>query len=215
MANQTIQNPHLKVARQITPEITDKIRQKKGRYIITIAGESGCGKTETAKAFLQELQNNNINTVLLGQDDYFALPPAFNDARRKADPLWIGPFAEVRLDLLNQNILDAINGKQHLSKPDINYSANTVTNTKMNLDGIKVIIIEGTYVSLLRHIDTRIFIASNWKDTLPFRQKRNRGNEVHDPFVENILLTEHLIIAGHRYLADYILSKDYEITRVE
>ncbi|NJO90121.1 MAG: hypothetical protein HC831_15120 [Chloroflexia bacterium] len=52
-------------------------------------------------------------------------------------------------------------------------------------------------------------------DTLPYRQKRNRGNEVHDPFVENILITEHKIIAGHKFLADFIIDKDYNVIKVD
>ncbi len=213
--NNISDNPHKRVAKEIINEIIIKIKQKQTRYIITIAGESGSGKTQTGKAFLLELEKHKINSVLLQQDDYFVLPPASNDAKRKSDPLWLGPHVEVDLDLLNKNILDALKGKNEILKPSTDYISNSVKTINLNLKGIKVIIIEGTYTSLLRHVDTKIFIASNWKDTLPYRKKRNRGNEVNDAFVENILVTEHLIIAGHRYLADYILSKDYNITKVD
>ena len=77
--------------------------------------------------------------------------------------------------------------------------------------GVKVIIAEGTYTSLLKHVDTRVFIARNRLDTLEHRKKRNRGNEVGDPFIENVLKIEHKIIAGHRQLADFVITKDYEV----
>jgi uridine kinase len=41
--------------------------------------------------------------------------------------------------------------------------------------------------------------------------KRNRGGEAQDPFVEQVLTREHMIIAGHRYLADFIITKDYDV----
>lgn len=207
-----IENPHQRAAKVIIPEIIDNIRIKKTRYIITVAGESGSGKTETGKAILEVLQEFGIQSILLEQDDYFVLPPASNDAKRKSDPDWLGPHVEVNLTLLDKNLQDAIQGAEEITKPSIDYHANSVKSVKLNLKDIDVIIAEGTYTSLLRNVDTRIFITSNWKDTLPYRQKRNRGNEVQDPFVENILSTEHKIIAGHRFLADFIISKDYDVT---
>ena len=70
---------------------------------------------------------------------------------------------------------------------------------------------EGTYTTLLRHVDLRIFIDANYHDTLKYRKMRNRGNEVKDPFVEGILETEHKIISGHVFLADVVISKDYDV----
>jgi uridine kinase len=78
-----------------------------------------------------------------------------------------------------------------------------------------VIIAEGTYTSLLKHVDIKVFISRNWLKTLEDRKKRNRGNEVNDPFTELVLATEHKIIAGHKYLADFIINDDYEVFNVE
>lgn len=59
-----------------------------------------------------------------------------------------------------------------------------------------------------------MFIARNRLDTLEHRQKRNRGNEVGDPFIENVLKLEHKIIAGHRQLADFVITRDYDVKPV-
>jgi uridine kinase len=64
-------------------------------------------------------------------------------------------------------------------------------------------------------VDTRVFIARNRLDTLEHRRKRNRGREAGDPFIEQVLVTEHKIIAGHRQLADFIVTKDYDVLTVE
>ena len=42
-------------------------------------------------------------------------------------------------------------------------------------------------------------------------QKRNRGSEAGDPFIEQVLEIEHKIIAGHRHLADFIITRDYDV----
>lgn len=202
---------HRKVACTIVSHLIGKIIDKPARYTMTIAGESGSGKSETADAIAYELLKSGIKSVVLAQDDYFFLPPKLNDIRRKEDPEWLGPHIEVNLEILEHNLRDAINGKNEIVKPLIDYNENSAEETKVNLDGIKVVIVEGTYTSLLKSIDTRIFIARNRLDTFAHRKMRNRGNEMQDTFTEQILITEHKIIAGHKYLADFIITKEYEV----
>ena len=206
-----LEKHHENAARIIVPEIIEKIKNKKSRYTITVSGESGSGKSETGKAIADELEKHGIKSVLLGQDDYFVLPPKSNDSRRREDPEWLGPHVEVKMDVLEQNLIDAIDGKNEIVKPLIDYNQNSVEDETISLEGIQVVIAEGTYTALLRNVDTKVFIARNRIDTLEHRQKRNRGTEVGDPFIEQVLITEHKIIAGHGQLADFLITKDYEV----
>ncbi len=206
-----VEERHRHAAGAIVAKIMEKIRMKPSRYVIAVAGESGSGKSETGRAIADELARLGVRSVILGQDDYFVLPPKANDARRRADPEWLGPHVEVRLDLMEGNVRDAVAGAAELTKPLIDYDQNSVEEERISLAGIRVIIAEGTYTSLLKHVNTRIFIARSRRDTLVHRQKRNRGNEVGDPFVERVLETEHKIIAGHRQLADFIITKDGDV----
>jgi uridine kinase len=206
-----VEEHHIQAAQGILPEIIQSIKSKETRYIITVAGESGSGKSEIGQALANELEKSGIKAVVLGQDDYFVLPPKSNDAKRREDPSWLGPHLEVRLDFLEGNIKDAIAGADQIQKPLIDYHSNSIEEEQIDLREVKVIIAEGTYTSLLKHVDTRIFIARNRLDTLEHRKKRNRGDEVGDPFIENILKTEHKIIAGHRQLADFVITKDYDV----
>ncbi len=210
-----LQDYHKRAAREIVSRILRDVEREKTRYVITVAGESGCGKSETGKAIADELEKTGIKSVVLGQDDYFVLPPKLNDLKRREDPEWLGPHVEVKLDVLEQSLVDAIQGQREIVKPLVDYDSNSIEEEIINLDGIKVLIAEGTYTSLLRHVNTRIFVSRNWLDTLEHRQKRRRGNEVGDPFIEQVLRLEHKIIAGHQHLADILITKEYDVVFIE
>ena len=206
-----VEEHHIQAAQKIIKVIIKDIKAKSAMYILTVAGESGSGKSETAKALQDELGAYQIKAVVLGQDDYFVLPPVFNDAKRREDPDWLGPHVEVRLELLEQNLVDAINGKNCIQKPLIDYGDNIIEEETIDLQGVEVVIAEGTYTSLLKHVDRRIFIARTRVDTLEHRKKRKRGDEAGDPFVEGVLAIEHKIIAGHKNLADFVITKAYDV----
>jgi len=209
-----LQERHRQAAAKIVPQIIDAVRGKGTRYIITVAGESGSGKSEMARALVDEFTQYAISSVVLGQDDYFVLPPRSNDLARREDAHWLGPHVEVRLDVMEQNLVDALEGKGATTKPLIDYDSNTIQEETIDLDGIAVLVAEGTYTSLLKHVDSRIFILSDWLDTLEDRKKRNRGKELGDPFIEQVLSMEHKIIAGHRHLADFLITKEYEVLAI-
>ena len=50
-----IEEEHASVARQIAELVKDPIKESAGKYIITIAGESGSGKTEIATVLAETL----------------------------------------------------------------------------------------------------------------------------------------------------------------
>ena len=210
-----LEKRHIIVGKTIVTNLLDAIMRSREIYIITVAGESGSGKSETGKAICDELASYHIRSVLLGQDDYFVLPPKSNDEKRRKDDEWLGPHVEVRMDLLEEHIKQALGGVPVIEKPLIDYERNVIGQELVSLEGVRVLVVEGTYTSLLKNVDARVFIARNHHDTMAHRQKRNRGNEIGDPFVENILKTEHKIIAGHKHLADFIISKDFETVQVQ
>lgn len=210
-----IEEHHRRAARDIVKSLIDLIARMERRYIITIAGESGSGKSETGKAIQEALREKNIKAFVLGQDDYFVLPPKSNDAKRREDPQWLGPHVEVKLDLLEKNILEAVKGEKVITKPLVDYDQDEILEEIVDLSGVKVLIAEGTYTSLLRNVDQRIFIDRDYEETLEHRTKRNRGDEVGDLFVEGILETEHKIIAGHKQLADIIITQNYGVVFTE
>lgn len=199
---------HRRAAEQIVAEILSEIEQKDGRYTMTVAGESGSGKSETAQAIADVLETKGIQAVIYQQDDYFVYPPKTNDSTRRQDISWVGP-QEVRLDLLDEHMQAALDGADHVTKPLVIYAEDRITEEQMSLGGAKVVIAEGTYTTLLQNVDKRIFINRNRLETMEARQKR--GREKMDPFIEEVLKIEHDIISKHKAKADIVITRDYEV----
>lgn len=203
-----VEDHHRAAARAIVDQLEPRIRRADRRYTLTVAGESGAGKSETATAIADSLRERGLATGIYQQDDYFVLPPRSNDARRRQGIDWVGP-EEVRLDLLDAHLAAARVGASSVTKPLVIYAEDRVIEEEMSLEGLRVLIAEGTYTTLLQNADCRIFIARTRLDTLADRKRRAR--EAPDPFIEQVLELEHAVIAAHRTLADLVITRDYEV----
>ncbi len=203
-----VEEHHYRAARKIIDRVLPEIQAKPGTYTMTVGGESGSGKSETAQAIAETLQEKGVRCGIYQQDDYFVHPPKTNDATRRQDIQWVGP-QEVRLDLLDEHLKAALDGKAGVKKPLVIYDEDKITQETMRLEGLEVVIAEGTYTTLLNNVDKRIFIARTRLETMETRKKR--GREAMDPFIERVLEIEHKIISAHKEKADVIILSDYEV----
>jgi uridine kinase len=204
-----VEDHHRRAATAIVESLLPRIRAAGHRLALAVAGESGSGKSETAKAIAEALEARQVGSVIFQQDDYFVHPPKTNDATRRRDIGWVGT-GEVRLDLLDAHLAAARSGATEVTKPLVIYDEDRVTEEIVSLDGADVAIAEGTYTTLLEHADLRIFIDRNRLETLESR--RTRGREAIEPFIEKVLEIEHEIISKHRERADIVISRDYDVT---
>ncbi|MEO1262241.1 MAG: hypothetical protein AAFZ15_25770 [Bacteroidota bacterium] len=202
-----IEDRHLVPAISIVEKIREKISAT-DKYAITVGGESGSGKSTLAYAIRNVLENEKISCYIFHMDDYFRLPPNTNHEARLEDINWVGP-GEVRLDLLQEHIKAFKNGEQGIEKPLVHYKANNILSENINFTGTKVVIAEGTFTTLLKNIDTKIFMLRNYVDTRENRIKRARDPII--PFNEKVLEIEHKIISKHKKMADILVDKNYKI----
>ncbi len=207
-----IKDHHVKSAQMVAEVVIPEIKNTRGRYAITIAGESGSGKSETAETLRRELEKYDLPAFIFQQDDYFVYPPKTNAKMREKDINHVGT-SEVKLELLDQNIQDAIEGKDQIEKPLVYFEEDRVDTETVDLTGIKVVIAEGTYTTSLENPHTRVFIARNYFDTKATRAERSR--EKQDEFLEKILRIEHEIISKQSEKADLIITKDYELKNLK
>ena len=206
-----VEEHHRRAAAEIVPALLPKIRGSGGKYTISVAGESGSGKSEMATAIADALGEEGIESVIFQQDDYFVHPPKSNDRARRDDIAWVGP-QEVKLDLLDAHLGAFRGGAASIDKPLVVYETDSVTAEDMPTADARVAIAEGTYTSLLENVDTRVFIARDYAATRAHREKRKRDAAELDPFIDEVLKIEHAIISGHRARADVVINADYSVS---
>jgi uridine kinase len=209
-----IEEHHRRAAEVIANMLLPVINETDKPYTISVAGESGSGKSETAAAIAEVLERSGIHCLILQQDDYFVYPPKSNDRARREDINWVGP-QEVKLDKMDANLLEFKQGEKNLHKPLVIYKDDKVVDETMPTGNARVAIAEGTYTTLLNNIDTHVFIDRNYTDTRAHREKRKRDESELDPFIDEVLKIEHDLISKNRGRANIIINKDYTVTAVD
>ena len=205
-----IKEHHRHIAEEIVANALEtalsEASRKELKYIISIAGESGSGKSETAMEISRSLINRKIRTYVFCQDDYYVFPPKTTHAMRLGNIDQVGPY-EVKLDLIDANLFSFKSGEKQIYKPIIDYNANAINHETVEICLSDVIVVEGTYTSLLEFVDCRVFINRTFKQTR--KDRIERGREKNDPFIERVLEIEHKIIRSHKKLADIIIKQDF------
>lgn len=208
-----IHDEHRLAAHKLLLLLSPYITRAENSFIITIAGESGSGKSEVAAVLVQLLlETRHIKSIILQQDDYFVYPPKTNAEMRKKDIRHVG-LSEVRLDELDQNCADIMQGKKEIHKPLVIFDEDRITQETVHLEGIRVVIVEGTYTTLLKNVQQHIFIDRTYRDTRSRRKERAR--EEQDALLEQILEIEHNVIKQHKAYADIVITRTYDVVKTE
>lgn len=203
---------HRKAATGISERVAPLIEAAPGKHAITVAGESGSGKSEIASALAELLEGSGLSTVILQQDDYFIYPPKTNDRTRRQDIDWVGP-QEVRLDLMDRHLQAFLDGQATIEKPLVIYADDRITSEVLAVAKTRVAIADGTYTTLLSNAKTHVFIDRDFKDTKKHRERRNRDQSELDSFIDRVLSIEHRIISPHKSQASIVVNKDYSVSQ--
>jgi uridine kinase len=205
-----IEDHHHRAAISVAARLLPEIQLFEGKFTMTVAGESGAGKSEIAVAIARHLEVAGIPCVILQQDDYFRLPPKSNDLTRRKDISWAGP-QEVRLDLMSEHLEAFIDNAPAIEKPLVIYEADRIDSENLAMKDARVMIAEGTYTTKLEHVEKRVFIDRDYRDTRKHRERRNRDASELDEFIDRVLVIEHEIIAADKANADIIINRDYTV----
>jgi uridine kinase len=202
-----VQPHHTSAARELFEALKDKVGA--GRTAITVAGQSGAGKSEIAHELARFLDEAGHKTFVFQQDDYFVYPPKTNHNQRLKDIGWVGT-QEVNLRLLDEHVQAFKKGKNELlEKPLVVFDEDRITTEKIDLSPFDIVIAEGTYTSLVKSADYHVFIDRDYYDTRQYRLER--GRDKIDEFTDQILKIEDRIITKHKQYADFIVRKDYTV----
>lgn len=208
-----VEDHHRKAAEGVASALLPILHAARDRFTISVAGQSGAGKSETAMAIAQALKAGGILSVIFQQDDYFVYPPKTNDAARRADISWVGS-QEVHLDLMDEHLGLFLEGSTRIEKPLVDYANDSVGSEELEPGCAQVAIADGTYTTLLKNVNCHVFIDRDYHDTRSHREMRRRDESELDPFIDRVLQIEHKIISAHRTLADILVNRDYSVTIV-
>jgi len=176
-------------------------------FTISVAGDSGAGKSELAYEIARLLNQGGILTGILQQDDYFVFPPKTNHEMRRHNIEQVGPL-EVKLDFLDANLRSFKRSESPIYKPLVIFDEDRITTEELDTSSLTILIAEGTYTSLLKYVDFRVFIDRDYRQTLEARKRRARDK--FEPFLIDVLEREHQIISHHKSLADAIISPEFD-----
>lgn len=198
--------PEYKKITSFVIEKLDSILKSNSKLCISIAGESGCGKTSLAYALQKDIENNSeLKGFIFHLDDYFKLPPTNNHNARLKDISLVG-MNEVNLELLDSHLIQFKKKDDFINKPLVNYKQNKILNESVSCNLYNFCIVEGAYVSILNAPDYRIFIETTYLDTRKLRIARNR--DLMNDFNEQVLEIENRIIKSHYKLANIIIDRN-------
>jgi uridine kinase len=200
-----IKDHHTQRAAEICALVSDLVEPDR-KLCLSVAGESGAGKSELAFETYRQLNERGIPTEVLQQDDYFVFPPRTNHEMRRRNLDQVGLY-EVKLDYLDSNLRSFKRGESPIYKPLVIYDEDRITREELDVAELTVLIAEGTYTSLLEFIDVRVFIDRDYRQTLDARKARARDR--WEPFIQEVLEREHQIISRHKALADLVISPDF------
>ena len=198
-----IEPHHTDRAKEICDLVESRLSEK---FVITVAGESGSGKSELASELARELAERGHPADVLQQDDYFVFPPKTNHEMRRNNIEQVGPY-EVKLDFLDSNLRSFKRSESPIYKPLVVYDEDRATTEEKDTSELHVLIAEGTYTSLLQFADFRVFIDRDYHQTKATREKRAR--DVLEPFIQDVLEREHRIISQHKSRADAVITSDF------
>lgn len=206
-----IKPEYFSVSSELVQRLKNSSLLEKDKLVIGICGESGSGKSVTAKCLQIELEQLNIPSVILHQDCYYKLPPKDNHEKRKADISWVG-MNEVKWSLLQQHIEQFKSHEENILVPIVDYKQNTFREQEVSIKNKSVLIIEGVYSFFLKDaMDYKVFMERTYQQTLEKRKARSR--EVYDQFVEQVLAIEHALIQPLGKSADDYVSENYTVKK--
>ncbi len=204
-----IKDHHKKAGQEITDLVLKNYKGKK--VSLALGAESGAGKSEIAHVVSKNLfqSEKKLKSFIVHTDDFFALPhKERNELRKKTNLGSIGP-SEIDFDELNYVLKSFQSGKQILV-PILEFITSSAYKLMVDFSNVPVLICEGLYAPML-DVTHKIFMDLTYHDTNDFRAER--GKEVMNEFRLKVLEKEHLAVSKLREDVDYIITKEYSLTK--
>ena len=177
-------------------------QENPSRFVLTIGGSSGTGKTEIAILLQEALFNDyGIQSYVISLDDYYKVPWLERREYREKKGIESVGIKEINWRKVNDLINFYLNSIHIYIRPQkIHKFINDIEYSKVRKDSIDVLIIEGLYACDLKKSNLSVFLEGDYKDTEEFRVKRNK--EIRDSFRLSVLKKEQKDVEKTKEQAD-------------
>lgn len=206
-----IQEKHKKAGEQIIQII---LQQKKEKYIVAISGESGSGKTELAHVIAKGLRKHGVFAKPIHTDNFYNTHPLKRREWRSKEGIEnVVGYNEYKWDEINQ-VVDDFKNSRVSEMPCVDLVTEQVDKLTTDFSEVDMLIVDGLYAIKKEGIDLRIFIDITYLETKEKHTKDARGKEVMDEVRWATLAQEHNMVQSLKPLADLIISRDYDVSKV-
>lgn len=205
-----ITDDHKKAAREITDLVLETYAGEK--ISIAIGAESGSGKSEISHVVASSLfkSEKQLKSFTVHTDDFFVLPhKERNELRVKTNLESVGP-SEIDFDELNYVLKSFETGGQILL-PILEFITSSAYKLLVDFRDVQVLICEGLYAPML-DVTIKMFIDMTYHDNKDFNALR--GKEIPDEFRQKVLEREHQAVSELRKQVDYLITKEYALTKL-
>ncbi|MBK9292519.1 MAG: uridine kinase [Bacteroidetes bacterium] len=157
----TVTRKHEQAADVVIEEL-EKVLQPK--FIITIGGEVGSGKSTLSYALAMKLKKKGITAKIIDLDDFYKIPPKERKAWRRQHGIEsVGPD-EYDWQKINHVIDDFYNDRES-TMPCVDLITNDVDTLITNFEGIDLLIINGLYATKIKQSNLKVFIELTYDET--------------------------------------------------
>jgi uridine kinase len=197
-----ITEKHKKAAKQILDYLEDI--EKLNKYVISIGGESGTGKSEIAHETAKQLNKKGIYTKILHTDNFFKIhPKKRSEWRKKYDFKRVG-LEEIDWEKINKCVNEFRENKKS-SQPCIDLVSQEIDTLIVDYKEVDVLIVDGLY-ALKAPADLKIMIDLTYHETK--KAQLVRGKEILNVERLTVLEAEHKAVQSLRGQADLFLTED-------
>lgn len=206
-----IKEEYKKVADKLS-DIILKESAREEKLIIAVGGESGSGKSEIAHVISDNLFKSTyeLKSFILHVDDFFLLPrKERNELRVKTNLESVG-ISEIDQEELAYIVKKFKEGGGLTLVPIYDILTSIQHKLVVNFQNVPVLIVEGLYANSIDG-DYNIFIDRTYHDTKKYQAER--GKEAMDEFRFGVLEREHQAVSQLKKKANFIIDKDYSLTK--
>lgn len=196
------------------------LRDLSSKLVVAICGPSGSGKSEIASLLGTAFIRDGRAAYVLSCDNYPWRPPRSNDAHRVAlheqygdqgliD--YLGTTNEIDFPRIAKLVSDFKSGVPQLHLRIMDTTNHFVSDDRRVLDCSKldVLVLEGTWSGTVPGTDVKVFLETNFQETLEHRRKRAR--DPITPFGEKVLSIEQEKLERIKQTCQYVITVEGQL----